>query len=272
MVSHAWPAGHQRGHKKKEWIGNFKNPGRCWRKRHRKVLDHDYPSWASGRAIPLGSTISHTTMATSWYGTSHGTAAFITAAIGHWWLVVGRHRYPGDRRMLMEMDGGGANDPRTWLWKVALQGLADEAGLIIVVTHYPSGASKWNPIEHRMFSVISSNWAGEPLVSYETIAEVHPHGLDRARDFIVVHAWIEGTTNAGEGGHRGQGADATQAELGAAQMELHDLASHRRSKTNNLGSYCVSKGQLASITLSSCVTDTCGGISPAPATSYKCLL
>ena len=67
------------------------------------------------------------------------------------------------------MDGGGANDPRTWLWKVALQNLADETGLILVVTHYPSGASKWNPIEHRMFSVISGNWAGEPLVSYEAI-------------------------------------------------------------------------------------------------------
>ena len=67
------------------------------------------------------------------------------------------------------MDGGGANDPRTWLWKVALQSLADQTGLIIVVTHYPPGASKWNPIEHRMFSVISGNWAGEPLVSYETV-------------------------------------------------------------------------------------------------------
>ena len=79
--------------------------------------------------------------------------------------------YAGARRLLLEMDGGGANDPRKWLWKVALQRLADETGLILVVTHYPPGASKWNPIEHRMFSVISGNWAGEPLVSYEAIVK-----------------------------------------------------------------------------------------------------
>jgi len=102
---------------------------------------------------------------------SHDTAAFITAAIQRWWRVVGRRRYPGTRRLLVEMDGGGANDPRTWLWKVALQRRADETGLIIVVTHYPPGASKWNPIEQRMFSVISGNGAGEPLVSYETVVK-----------------------------------------------------------------------------------------------------
>jgi hypothetical protein len=159
--------------KKKEWIGNFKNAGRCWRKRHRKVLDHDYPSWALGQAIPVGIYDVGHNAGYVVVGTSHGTAAFITAAIYHWWRVVGRRRYPTAQatRLLLEMDGGGANDPRTWLWKVALQALADATGLIIVVTHYPSGASKWNPIEHRMFSVISSNWAGEPLVSYETIVK-----------------------------------------------------------------------------------------------------
>src|SRR5207245_4929730 len=98
-----------------------------------------------------------------------GVVAFTTVAIRRWSRVVGQRRYAGTRRLLLEMDGGGANDPRTWLWKVALQNLADEKGLILVVTHYPSGASKWNPIEHRMFSVISGNWAGEPLVSYETV-------------------------------------------------------------------------------------------------------
>jgi len=155
--------------KKKEWVGNFKNAGRCWRRRHRQVLDHDYPSWASGQAIPVGIYDVGCNDGYVVVGRSHATAAFLTAAIGRWWRVVGQRRYPGARRLLLEMDGGGANDPRKWLWKVALQDLADEMGLILMVTHYPSGASKWNPIEHRMFSVISTNWAGEPLGSYETI-------------------------------------------------------------------------------------------------------
>jgi hypothetical protein len=102
-------------------------------------------------------------------GTSHDTAAFITAAIRRWWRVVGRRRYPLARRRLVARAGGGANDPRTWLWKVALPKRADATGLILVVSHSPPGASKWNPIEHRRFRAISGNWAGEPLVSYETI-------------------------------------------------------------------------------------------------------
>jgi hypothetical protein len=155
--------------KKKEWVGNFKNPGRCWRRRDREVLDHDYPSWASGQAIPVGIyDVGHNDGYVV-VGTSHDTPAFTVAAIRRWWVAVGRSRYPGVRRLLIEADGGGATDRRKWAWKVALQGLADEFGLIITVTHYPAGASKWNPIEHRLFSPISGNWAGEPLLSYETI-------------------------------------------------------------------------------------------------------
>jgi hypothetical protein len=156
---------------KKVLVGNFKNAGRCWRRRHREVFDHDYPSWALGQAIPVGIYDIRYNDGYVVVGRSHNTAAFITAAIGRWWRVVGLRRYAGTRRLLLEMDGGGANDPRTWLWKVALQRLADETGLTIVVTHYPPGASKWNPIEHRMFSLISGNWAGEPLVSYEAIVK-----------------------------------------------------------------------------------------------------
>ena len=155
--------------KKKEWVGNFKNPGRCWRWRDRAVLDHDYPSWASGQAIPVGIyDVAHNDGYVV-VGTSHDTPAFTGAAIRRWWLAVGRRRYPEAQRVLIEVDGGGATDHRKWAWKVALQGLADEFGLILAVTHYPAGASKWNPIEHRLFSLISGNWAGEPLVSYETI-------------------------------------------------------------------------------------------------------
>ena len=155
--------------KKKELVGNFKNAGRCWRRRPRQVLDHDYPSWALGQAIPVGIYDLGQNDGYVVVGSSHNTAAFITAAIRRWWRRVGQRRYLGARRLLLEMDGGGANDPRKWLWKVALQKLADDTGLILVVTHYPPGASKWNPIEHRMFSVISGNWAGEPLVSYEAV-------------------------------------------------------------------------------------------------------
>jgi hypothetical protein len=155
--------------KKKEWIGNFKNPGVCWRQRTRKVFDHDYPTWAVGKAIPAGI---YDVVHNDGYvviGISHETPTFAVRAIRRWWLDVGRHRYPGARRLLIEADSGGANDHRKWEWKVALQKFADEFGLIIAVTHFAPGSSKWNPIEHRMFSLISANWAGEPLNSYETV-------------------------------------------------------------------------------------------------------
>jgi hypothetical protein len=155
--------------KKKEWVGNFKNRGRCWRRQPRDVLDHDFPRWAIGRAIVSGIFDSASNDGYAVVGTSHETPEFAVAAIRRWWLVVGRRRYPKARRLLIQADGGGANGSRRWAWKVALQRLADEFDLIITVTHYPPGASKWNPIEHRMFSLISANWAGEPLVSYETV-------------------------------------------------------------------------------------------------------
>jgi hypothetical protein len=152
--------------KKKEWVGNFKNAGRCCA---RLVLDHDFPTWAVGRAIPVGVyDVAHNDGYVT-LGTSQETPTFAVSAIRRWWLHVGRHRYEGRKRLLIEVDSGGANDHRKWEWKIALQDLADEWGLIIAVTHYPPGASKWNPIDHRMFSLISANWAGEPLVTYETM-------------------------------------------------------------------------------------------------------
>jgi Rhodopirellula transposase DDE domain len=153
--------------KKKEWVGNFKNPGRCWRRRPRRVLDHDFPSWAEGRAIPVGIyDLAHNDGYVV-IGVSHETPSFEVEAIRRWWLEVGGKRYATAQRLLIEADSGGANDHRKWEWKLALQRLADEFGLTITVTHFPPGASKWNPIDHRMFSLISANWAGEPLVSYE---------------------------------------------------------------------------------------------------------
>jgi hypothetical protein len=155
--------------KKKELVGNFKNPGRRWRRRHRDVKDHDFPSKAVGRAIPYGIYDWRHNDGYVVVGTSHETGAFAVACIRRWWLAVGQRRYPQAKLLLIEADCGGGNDSRRWAWKLALQGLADEFGLTILVTHYPPGASKWNPIEHRMFSLISTHWAGEPLLSYEVI-------------------------------------------------------------------------------------------------------
>lgn len=102
-------------------------------------------------------------------GTSHDTPEFAVAAIRSWWLNVGQSLYPGETHLLIQADSGGSNGNRPRLWRLKLQQLADEFGLIITVTHYPTGASKWNPVEHRMFNLISGNWAGHPLDSYETI-------------------------------------------------------------------------------------------------------
>lgn len=167
-LAHRWPV-ISVDTKKKEWVGEFKNPGRAWRRASPEVLDHDFPKWAEGRAIPMGVyDVGHNDGYVA-VGTAHETPTFAGRTIRRWWLDVGRRRYPDVRHLLIEADGGGANDPRKWEWKVALQDLADEFGLTITVTHYPPGASKWNPIDHRMFSLISANWAGEPLRSYETI-------------------------------------------------------------------------------------------------------
>ena len=155
--------------KKKEMIGNFKNPGRAWRRRHRDVFDHDFPSWAEGRAIPFGIYDIARNTGYVVVGISHETSAFEIQAIRSWWMSVGRKEYPNAKRLAIECDCGGGNGPRRWAWRVGLQQLADEFGLTITVGHFPPGASKWNFIEHRMFNLISANWAGEPLVSYEMV-------------------------------------------------------------------------------------------------------
>jgi hypothetical protein len=155
--------------KKKELVGNFKNPGQCYRRQSRQVLDHDFRRYAKGVGIPYGIYDEARNAGYIRIGTSHETAAFAVATIRRWWQEEGRYRYPNARRWLIEADGGGGNGCRNWAWKVELQGLADELGIIICVSHYPPGASKWNWIEHHMFCHISENWAGEPLVSYEVM-------------------------------------------------------------------------------------------------------
>ncbi len=155
--------------KKKELIGAFKNPGRTWRQKPLEVLATDFLNDAEGKAIPYGIYDLGCNAGYIVVGTSHETPAFAVAAIRSWWMEVGRRAYLGSDALLIQADSGGANGTRCWLWKLGLQHLADEFGLTIMVTHYPTGASKWNPVEHRLFSPVSGNWAGQPLISYETV-------------------------------------------------------------------------------------------------------
>jgi hypothetical protein len=155
--------------KKKELIGNFKNPGRTWRQEARSVLATDFPRDADGKAIPYGVYDLKRNRGFIGVGVSHETAEFAVDVIRRWWLTEGRAAYPDQTELLIQCDAGGANGYRDWPWKWELQRLADETGLTITVTHYPTSASKWNWIEHRLFCHISANWAGEPLIRYEIV-------------------------------------------------------------------------------------------------------
>jgi len=155
--------------KKKEKIGQFRNTGRTLRKEPLDVLATDFLTDAIGKATLYGVYDIQHNEGFMEVGVSHETAEFAATAIGRWLLEIGSVRYKNFSCLLIQADSGGANACDSWLWKVELQKLADEFHLVITVTHYPPGASKWNLIEHRMFSVISQNWAGQPLVSFETV-------------------------------------------------------------------------------------------------------
>ena len=157
--------------KKKELVGDFKNGGREWRPSGdaEQVRVHDFPLPQLGRVNPYG--IYDLSANAGWVsvGIDHDTAAFAVASIRRWWIGRGRERYPLVEKLLITADGGGSNGSRVRLWKWELQQLADETGLAISVCHLPPGTSKWNKIEHRLFSFISQNWRGRPLVSYAVI-------------------------------------------------------------------------------------------------------
>jgi hypothetical protein len=160
--------------KKKELVGNFANPGQQWRptKTAPRVQTHDFPTPAVPRAYPYGIyDLRHNTGFVN-VGTDHDTATFAVASIRGWWRHEGRRLYPGATDLLITADGGGSNGYRLRLWKWELQRLADQTGLSIRVCHFPPGTSKWNKVEHRLFSFISSNWRGEPLRDYETVVRL----------------------------------------------------------------------------------------------------
>ena len=160
--------------KKKELVGDFKNGGRELRPKGEpeKVRVHDFLIPELGRATPYG--VYDLARNTGWVsvGMDHDTAAFAVESIRRWWQCMGRPVYPQASRVLITADAGGSNGPRLRLWKVELQKLADETGLRIAVCHFPPGTSKWNKIEHRLFSFISQNWRGKPLLSFEVIVNL----------------------------------------------------------------------------------------------------
>jgi len=160
--------------KKKELVGNYENGGQQWlpAKKPVKVQGHDFPHPDIPRAYPYGIYDLERNTGFVNVGTDHDTGAFAVASISGWWRHEGRRLYPKAKAVLITADGGGSNGSRLRLWKLELQKLADETGLSISVCHFPPGTSKWNKIEHRLFSFISSNWRGEPLRDYETIVKL----------------------------------------------------------------------------------------------------
>lgn len=156
--------------KKREMVGNFKNGGTAWNRRPVLVNDHDFPSDAKGVALPNGIYDVMANRGTIFVGTSHDTPDFVVDNLSRWWSTEGSMRYPDATEILVLADGGGSNGPRNRAFKYGLQTrLCNVHDVAVTLCHYPSGASKWNPIEHRLFSEISKNWKGRPLDSYETI-------------------------------------------------------------------------------------------------------
>ena len=157
--------------KKKEIVGNFENKGRQWRREKTadRVNGHDFPDPSVPRAYPYGIYDLGRNTGFVNVGTDHDTATFAVASIRGWWRHEGRRLYPTATQLLITADGGGSNGYRLRLWKWELQGLADQTGLSVIVCHFPPGTSKWNKVEHRLFSFISSNWRGEPLRDYQTV-------------------------------------------------------------------------------------------------------
>ena len=174
--------------KKKELIGNFKNNGREWlpKGKNTSVNVYDYTSLADGKAVPYGVyDVTHNNGFIN-VGIDHDTGEFAVESIRRWWKHVGKKLYPKAREILITADGGGSNGSRNRLWRYAIQKFADETGITITVCHFPPATSKWNKIEHRLFSFISINWRAQPLISLETVIELINH--TSTKEGLIVQA------------------------------------------------------------------------------------
>jgi len=200
--------------KKKELVGDFKNGGREWRPRGQPedVRVHDFQDAVLGKAIPYGVYDIFNNQGWVSIGIDHDTAAFAVNTIRRWWKRMGRRRFPKARELFVTADSGGSNSARCRLWKVALQELADNTGLSITIGHLPPGTSKWNKIEHRMFSFITQNWRGQPLASLQTIVELIGH--TRTAKGLTVHAELD--TN-----RYPKGVEVPDEQLEQVQLKPH---------------------------------------------------
>jgi hypothetical protein len=200
--------------KKKEVLGNLKNPGKSYRPKGqpRPVNVHDFPDPELGKAVPYGVYDIGRNEAWVSVGISHDTAEFAVESIRRWWLRLGRKGYAKARRLLVTADSGGSNSSRSRLWKLELQKFADETGLIIEVCHYPPGTSKWNKIEHRLFCHITRNWGGEPLETAEVVVESIARTTTETG--LEVHAWLD------EGTYE-KGRKVSNAELAECKIKQH---------------------------------------------------
>ncbi len=202
--------------KKKELVGNFKNGGREWRRQGEaeQVKVHDFMEPQLGKAIPYGVYDLNENQGWVSVGTDHDTARFASAAIHRWWKKMGSKRYPQARELLIVADGGGSNSSRCRLWKVALHELATQLGIPIHVCHFPPGTSKWNKIEHRMFSHITQNWRGQPLVSHEVIVQLIANTTTRTG--LKIRAELDR-------GRYPAGIKVSDAEFAAVNLERADF-------------------------------------------------
>jgi len=200
--------------KKKELVGAFQNKGRTWRPQGQpyEVNVHDFPSQAQGKAIPYGTYDVLQNRAVVNVGISHDTAEFAVESIRRWWRMDGRSRYSAARRLLICADAGGSNSSRGRAWKLHLQALADEIGIPITVCHYPPGTSKWNRVEHRLFSFISLTWKGQPLWNYETV--VNLIGATLTKTGLKVKAILD--TNEYE-----TGVEVSKEQMAKLQIRPH---------------------------------------------------
>ena len=177
--------------KKKELVGEFKNSGQAWRPKGEpvQVRVHDFVIPELGRAAPYG--VYDLAQNTGWVsvGVDHDTASFAVETIRRWWHAMGKEKYPQAQQLLITADGGGSNGSRVRLWKLELQRLADETGLTLAISHFPPGTSKWNKIEHRLFSFISKNWRGQPLTSLKVIVSLI--AATTTKKGLTVHAQID---------------------------------------------------------------------------------